>query len=108
MSQEDGVRLIQAGKADALAFGGDYIANPDLADRLQQSLPFNTPDKDTYYGDGPVSYTDYPLLTTTRQKARGSGPGHPHHPVDSTRKTPSGYVVDMELINPPYPLALSP
>lgn len=65
MSREDGERLIEAGMADALAFGRDYIATPDLAERLQQSLPLNTPDKDTFYGDGPVGYTDYPRLTST-------------------------------------------
>ena len=62
MSREDGERLIEAGMADAMAFGRDYIATPDLAERLQQGLPFNTPDKDTFYGDGPAGYTDYPRM----------------------------------------------
>ena len=62
MSKEDGERFIKAGHADALAFGRDYIATPDLAERLQQNLPLNTPNKDTFYGAGPEGYTDYPRL----------------------------------------------
>ena len=60
MSKEDGERFIEAGHADALAFGRDYIATPDLAERLRQGLPLNTPNKDTFYGDGEEGYTDYP------------------------------------------------
>ena len=60
MSKADGDRLIEAGHADALAFGRDYIATPDLAERLRQGHPLNTPNKDTFYGDGPEGYTDYP------------------------------------------------
>lgn len=66
MSKEDGERLIEAGMADALAYGRDYIATPDLAERLQRGLPFNTPDKSTFYGDGPRGYTDYPRLCPMR------------------------------------------
>lgn len=62
MSKEDGERFIDSGIADAVAFGRDYIATPDLAERLQQGLPLNTPNKDTFYGDGPEGYTDYPRL----------------------------------------------
>lgn len=63
MSGADGERLIATGIADAVAFGRDYIATPDLAERLQLGLPLNTPHKPTFYGDGPVGYTDYPTLT---------------------------------------------
>ena len=62
MSKEDGERFIKTGTADALAFGRDYIATPDLAERLQQGLPLNIPNKDTFYGEGPEGYTDYPRL----------------------------------------------
>jgi 2,4-dienoyl-CoA reductase-like NADH-dependent reductase (Old Yellow Enzyme family) len=66
MSPADGERFIEAGKADALAFGRDYIATPDLAERLQQGLPLNEPNKDTFYGEGPEGYTDYPRLALLR------------------------------------------
>ena len=59
MSKEDGERFVETGKADALAFGRDYIATPDLAERLQHGLPLNIPNKDTFYGEGPEGYTDY-------------------------------------------------
>jgi len=62
MSKQDGERLIEAGDADAVAFGRDYIANPDLAERLRRNLPLNTPNRDTFYGEGPEGYTDYPRL----------------------------------------------
>lgn len=66
MSKEDGERFLEAGHADALAFGRDYIANPDLAERLIQGLPLNTPNKDTFYGEGPEGYVDYPRLLPMR------------------------------------------
>jgi len=45
-----------------LAFGGAHIATPDLAERLQRGLLPNAPDKDTFYGEGPERYIDYPRL----------------------------------------------
>ena len=51
-----------AGGADLVAFGKSYIANPDLVARLRQGGPFNTPDKNTFYGGGARGYTDYPTL----------------------------------------------
>ena len=66
MSKEDGERFIETGVADALAYGRDYIATPDLAERLQLGLPLNTPNKDTFYGDGAAGYTDYPRLVPMR------------------------------------------
>ena len=48
--------------ADLIAFGKAFIANPDLATRLQQNGPYNTPDRATFYGGGAKGYTDYPSL----------------------------------------------
>jgi N-ethylmaleimide reductase len=48
--------------ADLIAFGKSFIANPDLASRLQQNGPYNTPDRATFYGGGAKGYTDYPNL----------------------------------------------
>ncbi|RUX04746.1 alkene reductase [Mesorhizobium sp. M8A.F.Ca.ET.059.01.1.1] len=61
MSQADGERFICEGIADAVAFGRDYIATPDLAKRVGKNIPFNTPDSSTFYGIGPKGYTDYPF-----------------------------------------------
>jgi 2,4-dienoyl-CoA reductase-like NADH-dependent reductase (Old Yellow Enzyme family) len=53
---------IRSGKADAVAFGKAAIANPDLVERFRTGAPLNPPDPSTFYGDGPVGYTDYPFL----------------------------------------------
>jgi 2,4-dienoyl-CoA reductase-like NADH-dependent reductase (Old Yellow Enzyme family) len=66
MSQADGERFIEAGVADALAFGRDYLATPDLVERLQRGLPLNVPDEATFYADGPTGYVDYPRLVPGR------------------------------------------
>jgi len=55
-------RTVRDGKADAVAFGMDYIANPDLVRRLREDAPFNEANRDTLYGGGAAGYTDYPTL----------------------------------------------
>ncbi|KAA3545960.1 alkene reductase [Pseudomonas savastanoi] len=50
------------GKADAIAFGVPYIANPDLPERLASDAPLNEAHPETFYGKGPVGYIDYPRL----------------------------------------------
>ena len=51
-----------ANGADLIAFGKSFIANPDLAARLKQNGPYNTPDRATFYGGNAAGYTDYPSL----------------------------------------------
>ena len=62
---------IEAGKADAIAFGKAYIANPDLVERLKTGAPLNEPDPATFYGfeNGPRGYTDYPTLQKVGEPA---------------------------------------
>ena len=55
-------RRCAAGRADLIAFGRPFIANPDLVERLRASAPLNALDKDTLYGGGAKGYTDYPAL----------------------------------------------
>lgn len=61
-------QVIAAGEADAVAFGKDFIANPDLVHRLRVNAALNPYDSDTFYGAGrqdPITgYTDYPRLVT--------------------------------------------
>ena len=52
------------GWADAVAFGKQFIANPDLPKRFAEGAPLNEPDANTFYASGPKGYTDYPVLTT--------------------------------------------
>ncbi|MFP7721719.1 alkene reductase [Lysobacter sp. A3-1-A15] len=53
---------IDTGRADAVAFGVPFIANPDLPERLRQEAALNRADPDTFYGGGAEGYTDYPTL----------------------------------------------
>lgn len=53
---------IENGHADAVTFGRDYIANPDLVERIRTGAPLNEGNPDTYYGGGAEGYTDYPAL----------------------------------------------
>ncbi|CAM3517727.1 alkene reductase [Pseudomonas floridensis] len=50
------------GKADAVAWGVPYIANPDLPERLANDAPLNEPHPETFYAKGPVGYIDYPRM----------------------------------------------
>jgi N-ethylmaleimide reductase len=62
MTQERGNRLIANGLADSIAFGRQYIANPDLPERFVTAAPLNEIDWTTVYGSGPKGYVDYPVL----------------------------------------------
>lgn len=68
LSVEDGSRLVESGTADAIAFGRDYIATPDLAERIAVNSPLNAPNPPTFYPDAhanpAVGYTDYPAYST--------------------------------------------
>jgi len=59
----EGQAIVAAGKADAVAFGRPFIANPDLVRRVRESKPLNPLNPDTLYGGGAEGYTDYPALT---------------------------------------------
>ena len=55
-------QLLNAGTADAVAFGKAFISNPDLPRRLQTAAPLNEWKPETFYGPDGVGYTDYPAL----------------------------------------------
>jgi len=52
------------GRADLIAFGRPFLANPDLVERMRINAPQNAPDMATFYLPGPKGYTDYPVLST--------------------------------------------
>ena len=52
--------ILERGEADLVAFGRQFIANPDLPDRIRMALPLNAYDRSTFYYGGPRGYTDYP------------------------------------------------
>lgn len=60
--KESATAHIEAGKADAIAFGKLYIANPDLVERFEKDAPLNEPHPETFYQGGAEGYTDYPFL----------------------------------------------
>ncbi len=54
--------VLAEGRADLVAFGVPFIANPDLPERYRRDAPLNAPDPSTFYGGGEKGYTDYPFL----------------------------------------------
>ena len=62
---EEAAQWVKDGKADAVAFGRLFIANPDLPVRIANEGPYNTPDQDSFYGGGAQGYTDYPKVQKT-------------------------------------------
>ncbi|MTI42798.1 N-ethylmaleimide reductase [Roseibium hamelinense] len=60
------IARVDKGDVDLVAFGRPYIANPDLAERLQRNAPLNEPDQTTFYGGTEKGYTDYPFLNETQ------------------------------------------
>ncbi|KQV86263.1 alkene reductase [Massilia sp. Root351] len=54
--------ILAAGTADAVAWGKDFIANPDLPARLRQDAALNPQRPETFYHSTAEGYTDYPAL----------------------------------------------
>ncbi len=61
-SQAQAEHVIEAGEADAVAFGKLFISNPDLPTRFGKGAPLTEPDIPTFYTHGPEGYTDYPAF----------------------------------------------
>ena len=61
-TRESGEADLQAGLADAIAYGMPFIANPDLPKRFALNAPLNAVDVSTLYAAGPKGYVDYPAL----------------------------------------------
>ncbi|KAJ3551582.1 hypothetical protein NM688_g4617 [Phlebia brevispora] len=56
-------------KGDLIAFGRPFIANPDLPIRLMKNIRLTKGNRDTYYAQDAVGYTDYP--TAAEEKVVG-------------------------------------
>ncbi len=61
-TQAQAEQVIEAGEADAVAFGKLFIANPDLPERFAKDAPLNEWNPATFYSHGPEGYVDYPAL----------------------------------------------
>jgi N-ethylmaleimide reductase len=55
-------KAIASGKLDAVAFGKDFLANPDLPARIKAKAALNEANAATFYTQGPEGYTDYPAM----------------------------------------------
>jgi N-ethylmaleimide reductase len=54
--------LLQSGLGELVAFGRDYIANPDLVERIRDNARLNAAHPETFYGPDEKGYTDYPSM----------------------------------------------
>jgi 2,4-dienoyl-CoA reductase-like NADH-dependent reductase (Old Yellow Enzyme family) len=61
-TQESAQAALDAGQADAVAWGKAFIANPDLVNRFKLKAPLNELEPATLYTPGDRGYTDYPAL----------------------------------------------
>lgn len=61
--QQSGRRAIKQGKADLVAYGRLFLANPDLPERFAANAPLNEPDRATFYGGDEEGYIDYPFMS---------------------------------------------
>ena len=56
--------VLTSGEADAVSWGQQFIANPDLPLRIKTNAEHNTPNPETFYAVGALGYTDYPFLNS--------------------------------------------
>jgi N-ethylmaleimide reductase len=60
MDRDSAEQALREGRADLVAFGRAWLANPDLIERMKAGLALNAPDPSTFYTPGAKGYTDYP------------------------------------------------
>lgn len=68
-TRETAEEVLNAGEADAVAFGIQFIANPDLPRRYATNASLNAANPATFYAAGPAGYTDYPSLESVARSA---------------------------------------
>jgi 2,4-dienoyl-CoA reductase-like NADH-dependent reductase (Old Yellow Enzyme family) len=56
---------LDANRADLIAIGRPFIANPDLVERYRNGWPIETPDRALFYTGGKRGYVDYPAYGET-------------------------------------------
>jgi len=59
-SKDTAEAALQSGAAQCVSFGRDFIANPDLVERMRNDWPLATFDMAGLYAAGPKGYCDYP------------------------------------------------
>jgi N-ethylmaleimide reductase len=63
-----GEQLLRRGLGEVIAFGREYIANPDLVERIRVGAPLNPQRPEGYYGPTSAGYTDYPALADNQRE----------------------------------------
>lgn len=56
------MRAVATRRAEVIAIGEAFLANPDLPQRLRAGVPLNVPDRATFCGGGAEVYLNYPTL----------------------------------------------
>jgi N-ethylmaleimide reductase len=72
IDRKHGAELLREGFGDLIAFGRDYIANPDLVERIRLDAPRNEQRPEGCYGSSSVGYTDYPFLKAPTAELAGN------------------------------------
>jgi len=68
-NRESAEAAIASKLGDLVAFGKQFITNPDLVSRLENNLPINTDfDFKTFYTPGEAGYTDYPAFELVKSQ----------------------------------------
>lgn len=62
--RESGEAVLDADRADLIAYARAFLANPDLPRRFLENASLNEPNPDTFYGGDATGYTDYSTLDT--------------------------------------------
>lgn len=57
--RESAEQALTEKRADWIAFGRPFLANPDLVERMRVGAPIQEADTKTFYTPGPEGYTDY-------------------------------------------------
>ncbi len=74
---EMGVEAVEASRADAVAFGRMFVANPDLPERIRTGAALNTFDRSTAYGGSAHGYAILADCSTRRHWTPNSKPAMP-------------------------------
>ncbi len=61
-TKEEAGTAIASGQLDAVAFGHQFISNPDMVERLEHNAQLAMPDASTFYTNDAKGYTDYPVM----------------------------------------------
>ncbi|KAI3613225.1 hypothetical protein WG66_001464 [Moniliophthora roreri] len=72
-TRESAIQQAEKHTNELIAFGRQFISNPDLIRRLQEDLPSTKYDRSTFYTNDAKGYVDYPFYEDQKQ---GNGSAH--------------------------------